>query len=132
MKNFPYTRILRSSFLILHSTSYAQQNHTFLPAEPHPGAGCLGAVAHRRYLYRPAYGSGRVPRPDGSYRGRHDRSQRHGCRRGGTACHLPHRDCRQRCHTRAPRTLLVHSQFFRSLGRIRLGHGYLSGPSDCQ
>ena len=132
MKNFPYTRILRSSFLILHLTSYAQQNHTLLPSEPHPGARSIGAVADWRYLHRRTYGSRRVPRPDGTHRSGDDRSQRHGSRRGGTARHLPHRDRCQRSHTRTPCTLLVYSQFLRSLGRIRLGHGHLLSPADCQ
>ena len=131
-EEFPYTGILRSSFLILHLTSYAQQNHTLLPTEPHPGARRLGAVARGRYLHRHAHGSGRVPRPHRADRGRHDRSQRHGSRGGGTARHLPHRNRRQRRHTRAPRTLFVHPQLLRGLGGIRLGHRHLPGPTDCQ
>ena len=42
----------------------------------------------------------------------------------------PHRDSRQRCHQRTPRTLLVHHGLLCRMGGIRLGHGHIPGPSN--
>ena len=102
----------------------------FFAAEPPAGSRRVGAAARGRHLPGHPRRGRCLPRPERPDGRRHDRSQRHGRRRGRAAGHLSHRDRRERRHGRAPRPLLIDHRLLGRLGRVRMGHGHLPRPSD--